>query len=261
MKYSLIIFLTLIMIIASIVFVNMVNATLEEKVYKFQMISSDLSEDKIVPQYELNNRGQITVYVKLNASFLGQNSVLKTYYLSPESDLGNYLNYNSMIVVNGNGSSQTYYESATFDLLTNNFTTGLYRFYRDYEGIPLFIGYVNISGSLPNAVLQGTEKEKADWGIIASIKEFLNYLFADKAEITPYLEVKSVEWSRSGENWIIYANYTDQNLKPILNANCRLNTDKWGLLQMKYIPEKKLYEAQHIADSVGQLKWTVVCGT
>ena len=244
----------------TLIFGNLTRETSSlEKIYKFQVISSDLKESDTVPQVQIDERGQVVINLKLNATFTGYTTLWKTYYLSPEDDLGNYLNYSALIRVNSR-PYQIYYESAIFNLLNSNFSAGLYKIYRTYDGIPLFLGDVNITGNLPDAVSQGTIKKEDSWSdnVLNSVKEIWDYLFGKK-EVILVLAVNSVNWVHSGENWEIYANYSDQNSNPILEANCRLNTDKWGLLQMHYVPEKKLYMAEHVADSIGQLKWTVVC--
>jgi len=255
----------LIMIVVSILFVNIVNAAPKEKekIHKFQIISSDLV-DREVPEIQINEYGEAVIWMSINATYCGMDSSdkTKTYYLSPE-DSSTKLNFSSSIVIMDDCEPRNYFETAKFVLLGTNFSSGIYDFYRDYEGYPLYMNKVHIKGNLPNAVVAGSSEEINMTllnRLIYSAIEVLDYIkqYFEKEYLQPQLSVIASKWTRYGENWVVEANYTDQKGRPIL-GNCKLNTDYWDVTDMNYNAEKKLYVAEHLAEPVGKMRWTVVC--
>jgi len=235
----------------------------KEKINKFQVISSDL-EEREIPEIEINERGEVLIWMKLNVTYCDIDDLNKTYYLSPEgSDIR--LNYSSVITIINDCQSRDYFELAKFILLGTNLSSGTYDFYRDYYGCPLFMSKIHIKGKLPSAVPSGESEEELNVSLInklvASVIDFIEFLKAylgKSEEDIRQLSVVASSWARYGDEWVVEANYTDQRGRPIL-GDCKLNTDRWGVIDMNYDADKKLYVAKHLAEPVGKMRWTVIC--
>ena len=261
-QYWALAFAVLAVIIASVIFVNIVKATSEnEKINKVKIISSDLI-DRDMAEISVDELGSINVMIMINASFC-DNGMTKTYYLAPEQS-NDYINYTTEIYTTGDCKERIYYESAKFNLLANNLSVGIFDLYREYDGAPLFMDKIEVKGSLPNAVIAGTGEQVNMTllnQVLQAVLDVLNYVKAyfQKPAFEPRLSVTSDKWARLGENWHVYANYTDQNGNAVVGGKCKVNTDKWGVLEMNYDSEKKLYTFEHVADSIDAVRWTVAC--
>ena len=170
-----------------------------EKVHKVKILSSDLKEVKEgnMSEIAIDERGDIVIWLKLNATYCNVKEMDKTYYIVPESRLDGFLTYNAMVYANGDCKSKEYFESAKFSLLDENISSGPYDLYRDYNGIPLLMGKFKIVGKLPKASVSG--KEEVNIGLlnqlIQSVIEVLAYIrgyFEGFSEITlPVLNIST----------------------------------------------------------------------
>lgn len=248
------------MILIVILFSQLGFAKEKEKIHKIKVISSDL-EDRELPEIEIDDSGSVDIWIELNETFCGINSLEKRYYLFPEG-LDWYLNYTSLIYVDDDCNPRLYYEKAKFNLLGKNLTEGIYYFYRDYDGAPLFMSKIKIKGNIPRATIANGEEVNITLlnKLLERCIEFLDYLkryLGDEFE--PKLSVTTVKWIHVGDLWRVEANYTDQKGKSVTNRYCKLNTDRWGVIDMTYDWERKLYIVEKTADYSGKMRWTVSC--
>jgi hypothetical protein len=220
--------------------------------------------ERDLPEVEISERGDVSIWIKLNASFCGINRMNKTYYVAPEQDPDNYVNYTGEINVDGSCTDRDYYESAKFNFLEKNFTEGIYDFYRSFNDAPLFMAKVRIKGKLPSATMAKHEEEiNATLAnkLMQAIIDFLDFIrqYFQGEPFRPSLSVIAVKWVHVGDIWRVEANYTDQKGIPVTKGYCTLNTDKWGTLDMIYNWEKKVHVVEHRAEPVGEMRWTVAC--
>jgi len=269
-----------IVIVASIIFVNIVNANNgngngngngqgngksdKEDMKDFKVLKSDGSEFPDEPELEIEENGDVNFLVKMNMSMCGANVADNTYILVPDFNTSNFMIVSKRYPGLGDCIYRNYYDSFKFNLLEKQLSAGKYSIYKNVNGQPLFMLKIKIKGTLPSATPSGTVITEEDKGIIhdilVTLNEILKYIkinwMGQNETIQPNLAVETVKWVRVGEQWNVYANYTDQHGKPLMGV-CSLNTDKWGVINMNY--EEKMYVAKHIAEPVGRMKWTVSC--